>query len=111
MVGADSLVQRRKSPGPQAGGEIALDPRQQGRPVVDQCAVKLDQRSPGTDLRQGIGTAVTEKLFEIARARGCQGIWLGTEVDNAPALALYRKLGGDEMTGVYFGWDGAFDAE
>lgn len=26
-------------------------------------------------LRRGIGTAVTEKLFEIARARGCRGIW------------------------------------
>lgn len=59
-------------------------------------------------LRRGIGRAVTERMFDIARTKGCKGIWLGTEADNAPALALYRSMKGEEVTGVYFGWDDAF---
>jgi len=61
--------------------------------------------------RRGIASALTERMLEIARARGCDGVWLGTEADNAAAIGLYRKLGGDEVQGVYFGWDGALDAE
>jgi ribosomal protein S18 acetylase RimI-like enzyme len=58
-------------------------------------------------LRQGIATALMEQLFAMARARGCQGIWLGTEPANTAALGLYRKLGGDEVPFVGFGWDDA----
>jgi len=53
---------------------------------------------------------VTEALFAVARARGCKGLWLGTESDNDAALTLYRSMAGDEVTFVGFGWDGAFDA-
>lgn len=60
-------------------------------------------------LRRGIALDLTNRMIEIARERGCDGVWLGTETDNAPALGLYRKLGGDEVQGVYFGWDGALD--
>jgi ribosomal protein S18 acetylase RimI-like enzyme len=59
-------------------------------------------------LRQGIATALLQAMLAAARERGCQGIWLGTEVDNVAALGLYRKLGGKEMTFVGFGWDDAF---
>jgi ribosomal protein S18 acetylase RimI-like enzyme len=62
-------------------------------------------------LRRGIATTLTNRLIDIARARGCEGIWLGTEPDNTEALGLYRKLGGQEITFVGFGWDGAFDDE
>ncbi|MCY6382302.1 GNAT family N-acetyltransferase [Hoeflea prorocentri] len=86
-----------------ASGCILLHPDKKPSMFVNEVGVR------DSHLRQGIGRAVTEKLFEIARARGCQGIWLGTEADNGPALALYRKLRGDELKGVYFGWDGAFD--
>jgi aminoglycoside 6'-N-acetyltransferase I len=58
--------------------------------------------------RQGIATLTTGAMIAIGRARGCtEGIWLGTELDNAPARGLYRKLGGQEVTGVYYGWDDA----
>lgn len=57
--------------------------------------------------RQGIATALTERMIAMGRERGCQGIWLGTEPDNEPALALYRKLGGEEQVIVGFGWDDA----
>lgn len=59
-------------------------------------------------LRQGIATALMQRLIDAARARGCQGIWLGTETDNIAALALYRRLGGQEMPFVGFGWDDPF---
>ena len=57
--------------------------------------------------RRGIATALMEAIIDIARTRGCKGIWLGTEADNAPALALYRKIAVDEVRGSFFGWDDA----
>lgn len=59
--------------------------------------------------RQGIATALLTRALTLARARGARGTWLGTETDNAPAIALYRALGAQELPGVFFGWDGAFD--
>ena len=58
-------------------------------------------------LRRGLGRAVTEAVMAQARARGCEGVWLGTEADNAAALGLYRAMAGREVPGVFFGWDGA----
>jgi ribosomal protein S18 acetylase RimI-like enzyme len=62
-------------------------------------------------IRRGIARDLTERFFDLARARGCEGIWLGTEPDNLPALGLCRRLGGQEITFVGFGWDGAFKDE
>ena len=31
-----------------------------------------------------------------ARARGCEGVWLGTELDNEVAQSFYRSLGAEE---------------
>jgi ribosomal protein S18 acetylase RimI-like enzyme len=46
--------------------------------------------------RRGIGEQLFRALLAEARAMGCSEAWLGTEHDNAPALALYRKV----MTGA-----------
>ena len=86
-----------------ASGTVLLHPDKQPSMFVNEVGVRDGW------LKRGIGKAVTERMFAIARARGCIGIWLGTETDNEAALALYRSLGGDEVLGVYFGWDGAFD--
>jgi aminoglycoside 6'-N-acetyltransferase I len=61
--------------------------------------------------KRGFARAVTEALIRQARALDCEGVWLATEPDNAPALALYRAMGGDEQPIVGFAWDGAFDAD
>ncbi|NDV01809.1 GNAT family N-acetyltransferase [Pseudoroseicyclus tamaricis] len=58
--------------------------------------------------RRGHASAVTRRLFEIARERGAEGVWLGTEMENAPARALYRSLGGVEQISALYGWDEAF---
>jgi ribosomal protein S18 acetylase RimI-like enzyme len=61
--------------------------------------------------RRGIASALMHKALAIARARGARGTWLGTEDDNAPAIAFYRSLAAEELPGVFFGWDGAFDGD
>lgn len=60
--------------------------------------------------RQGIGTALCRMLIEIARNRGCRGIWLATEEENVAARALYRGLDARETSAiVVYDWDGAMD--
>lgn len=87
-----------------ASGTILLHPDKAPSFFVNEVGVEEDVR------RQGIGAAVTERLMEIARAAGCEGIWLATEADNTPARALYRRLAARE-TGdiVVYDWDGAMD--
>ena len=42
---------------------------------------------------RGVGRALVRALAELARGRGCYGMWVGTEADNAAALATYRAAG------------------
>ena len=56
-------------------------------------------------LRRGIGTRLMEALLEVAKERGAEYVWLGTELENAPARGLYLKTGGREIAGlVVFEW-------
>jgi N-acetylglutamate synthase len=43
--------------------------------------------------RQGLGTAITAAVGETAARRGVRSVFLQVEVDNAPARALYGRLG------------------
>ena len=73
--------------------------------VVGQCAAVIHRHpdkatelyldevgTASTHLRQGIATAMLEAMFAWGRELGCEEAWLGTELDNDPANALYRKL-------------------
>ena len=42
---------------------------------------------------RGIGTSLVTALAELARSRGCYGMWVATEPDNVAALATYRAAG------------------
>ena len=57
--------------------------------------------------RRGVGTALVRALEELARERGCYGMWVGAEAGNDPALATYRRAGGEreEPPFVGFSWD------
>ena len=44
---------------------------------------------------RGVGRALVGALAELARERGCYGMWVGTESDNAAALATYRAAGAE----------------
>lgn len=80
---------------------LALD----GTLVVGQCAavihkhpdksteLYIDEVGTATShLRQGIATAMMAEMFAWGRELGCEEAWLGTELDNDPANALYRGL-------------------
>jgi ribosomal protein S18 acetylase RimI-like enzyme len=43
--------------------------------------------------RRGVGKALVGALHDLARARGCYGMWVGTEPDNAAAIATYLAAG------------------
>jgi ribosomal protein S18 acetylase RimI-like enzyme len=45
--------------------------------------------------RRGVGKALVEALVELARDRGCYGMWVATELDNDAALATYRAAGAE----------------
>jgi ribosomal protein S18 acetylase RimI-like enzyme len=56
--------------------------------------------------RQGVATALVRALADLARDRGCYGMWVGTEPDNTAALATYRGTGADdEAAFVTLAWD------
>ena len=42
---------------------------------------------------RGVGRALVEALAALARGRGCYGMWVGTEPDNAAAIRTYEQAG------------------
>ena len=61
---------------------------------VDEVDVCSDQR------QKGAGKAIMNHLIAFARETGCEELWLGTEVENAPANALYQSLDPDDVAEV-----------
>ena len=54
---------------------------------------------------RGIGRALVAKLWEIARARGCRGMWVLTDDENVAATKTYAGAGGSRVgTEVMFQW-------
>ena len=55
--------------------------------------------------RRGIGRALTEALAQRARALGCYGMWVLTDVDNDQARPTYAAAGGqEEGEQLMIGW-------
>ena len=87
-----------------ASATVLLHPDKQPSLFINEVGVHEAYR------RQGIATQLTQALIAIGRARGCKGVWIATESDNAPARALYQAMGGrltEEV--VIYVWDGAMD--
>ncbi|MEK6216995.1 MAG: GNAT family N-acetyltransferase [Boseongicola sp.] len=84
-----------------ASGTVLMHPDKQTSFFVNEVGVHDDYQ------QQGIAVRLIERIFDLARERGCEGIWLGAEVDNEPARALCRKLDGRgaERQAMYE-WDG-----
>lgn len=59
--------------------------------------------------RRGIGKQLLRCLLELAKGLGREEAWLGTEVDNVAARALYKSLDGEEEPFVMYTYD--FDNE
>lgn len=52
---------------------------------IDEVGVSPSHR------RQGIATSLMAEITAWGRELGCASAWLGTEVDNEPAKALYQR--------------------
>ena len=87
------------------------------RPVGFVSGVELTHPDKGTEMflyelavdeehrRRGIGTQLVEALRDLARGRGCYGMWVLTDHDNEAALGTYRRAGSDEeSTHVMLSW-------
>lgn len=86
-----------------ASGTVVLHPDKPPSLFINEVGTHEDH------LRRGHAQAVVQALIDHGRAMGCQGIWLATEVDNAPARGLYRRLGAEEFTFVGYSWDNALE--
>lgn len=87
-----------------ATGTVLLHPDKPPAMFVNEVGVREEYR------QRGIATLILERFLAVARARGCEGVWLGTEADNGSARALYLKVGGRETEGlVIYDWDGVMD--
>ena len=67
----------------------------------------LDEIGTGDDWRrQGIASALMQRVFERADAEGIEDIWLGTEPDNDAANGLYQKFKHEREDAIiyYFDW-------
>jgi ribosomal protein S18 acetylase RimI-like enzyme len=55
--------------------------------------------------RRGVGRALVAALAELARKRGCYGMWVLTDLDNHAALHTYQAAGAvREPHQAYFTW-------
>jgi ribosomal protein S18 acetylase RimI-like enzyme len=80
------------------------------RPVGFVSGVELTHPDKGTEMflyelavdesarRRGIGTALVQGLITLARERGCYGMFVFTDDDNAAARGTYRRSGGREVS-------------
>ena len=56
--------------------------------------------------RKGVASALVTALADLARERGCYGMWVLTDADNTAACATYRATGSTaETTHVMFTWE------
>ncbi len=57
--------------------------------------------------RRGIATALVHALADLAKDRGCYGMWVSVDADNAAALAMYRGADAhqEDTPAVTLTWD------
>jgi ribosomal protein S18 acetylase RimI-like enzyme len=88
-----------------------------GVPVGFVSGVEVTHPDKGTEMflyelaveeghrHHGIGSALVNGLAKLAEERGCYGMWVLADDDNAAAAATYRKAGGDvESQPLMFSW-------
>ncbi len=87
------------------GHHLLLAVSEDDRPIGFVSGVETTHPDKGTEMllyelsvhrahrSRGVGRALVEALADLARGRGCYGMWVATEPDNAAALATYRAAG------------------
>lgn len=80
----------------QARGMIQRHPDKPTELYVDNLGVTPARQ------REGIATRLLDELTAWGRENGCEGAWVATETDNAPARALYGLRGAEPETFVAY---------
>ncbi len=112
------------APRPQATERFLADERHHlliayldGVPAGMVTGVEMTHPDKGTEMflyemgvaesfrRRGIGQALVSALADLARERGCYGMWVITGEDNVAARATYHRAGGVPEHGqMVFAW-------
>ncbi|MFC7219217.1 GNAT family N-acetyltransferase [Streptomyces polyrhachis] len=112
-------------PLPEATGKFLADERHHlliayvdGAPVGMVTGVEMTHPDKGTEVflyelgveepfrNRGIGRSLVAALAEVARERGCYGMWTVTDEGNPAALSTYRRAAGVPEAGqVALVWD------
>jgi aminoglycoside 6'-N-acetyltransferase I len=87
----------------------------EGEVVVGQCAGVIHRHpdkptelyvdevgTASTYRRRGVARAMLDALFTWGRELGCEEAWLGTELDNDAANAMYRSRGPIQDEAIQF---------
>lgn len=88
-----------------------------GAPAGFVSGVELTHPDKGTEMflyelgvdaqyrNRGVGRGLVDALARLAREKGCYGMWVLTDADNAAALKAYRAVGGtDRGASVMLDW-------
>jgi ribosomal-protein-alanine N-acetyltransferase len=82
-----------------SGTEILHPDRQDPELFLNELGVDAAFRG------RGIGRALVDKLWEIARGRDCRGMWVLTDDENEAACKTYAAAGGSRVGAeVMFQW-------
>lgn len=91
-----------------AGGHVLFIASVDDAPVGFVSGVEMTHPDKGTEMflyelgvaepfrRQGIATALVAALRELARERGCYGMWVAVDAENTGAHAFYMSFGPPE---------------
>lgn len=80
----------------QARGMVQRHPDKPTELYIDNLGVAPERR------REGIATRLLDELVAWGREKGCEAAWVGTEVDNEAARALYEARGSEADTFVLY---------
>jgi len=80
----------------QARGMVHRHPDQPTELYIDNLGVTPARR------REGIAMRLLDELVAWGREKGCEEAWVGTEVDNEAARALYKGRGSEAETFVMY---------
>ncbi|MDB1086675.1 GNAT family N-acetyltransferase [Streptomyces sp. ACA25] len=99
-------------------GHHLLVARVEGTPAGMVTGVEMTHPDQGTEMflyelgveeeyrGRGIGRGLVLALAELARTRGCHGMWVAADTDNEAARATYRSAGGsDDGPTTVFTWE------
>ena len=80
----------------QARGVVHRHPDEPTELYIDNLGVTPTRK------REGVATRLLDDLVAWGRSLGCEQAWVGTEVDNEAARALYKGRGSDAETFVMY---------